>query len=201
MLSDCAVISSDIFFSSKRDASFSVELDDDDLLTAADNMLDLSSRMYWTSLFPIPALHSRKIIKRATYVPPYSSVQSHCTQSTLTFTPHSQKQTMFFQKSIISFVAVAALAASVSASSIAARQGVQCPAGLESYCCPQPIPFSSLPSGPQGALPGAAPNLDQSKEVCENFTTPPGQGSWYDSVFPPPFFFLPASHEMANAPL
>ena len=110
---------------------------------------------------------------------------------------------MFFQKSIIPFVAVAALAASVSASSIAARQGVQCPAGLTAYCCPQPIPFSSLPSGPQGALPGAAPNLDQSKEVCENFTTPPGQGSWYDSVFPPPLFFgfLPASHEMANAPL
>ena len=81
-----------IYFSSKRYASFSVELDDDDLLTAADNMLDLSSRMYWTSLFPIPTLHGRKVIKRAVHVPPYSSVQSNPTktQSTLTFTPHSQ---------------------------------------------------------------------------------------------------------------
>jgi hypothetical protein len=100
---------------------------------------------------------------------------------------------MFFQKSIISFVAVAALAASVSASSIAARQAVQCPAGLEAYCCPQPLPFTSLPSGPQGALPGAAPSLDQSKEVCENFSTPSGTG-WY-CVFPPLFF----SHRMNMA--
>ena len=94
---------------------------------------------------------------------------------------------MFFQKSIISFVAVAALAASVSASSIAARQsGVQCPAGLTAYCCPQPLPFSSLPAGPQGALPSAAPSLDQSKEVCENFSTPPSGQAWY-CTFPPPF--------------
>ena len=93
---------------------------------------------------------------------------------------------MFFQKSIISFVAVATLAASVSASSIAARQGVQCPAGLTAYCCPQPLPFSSLPAGPQGALPSAAPSLDQSKEVCENFSTPPSGQAWY-CTFPPPF--------------
>ena len=92
---------------------------------------------------------------------------------------------MFFQKSIISLVAAIALATSVSASSIAARQ-VQCPAGLTSYCCPSPIPFSSLPDGPKGQLPNAAPGLDQSKEVCENFSSPPGTG-WY-CVLPPLLF-------------
>ena len=105
---------------------------------------------------------------------------------------------MLFQKSIISFVAAITLASSVSAFSIAARDGSpQCPAGLTPYCCTQAIPFSSLDQGPKTALPGAASDLDQSKPVCVGGAAPPAQG-W--CVFPPPFFF-PAWHEMANAPL
>ena len=101
---------------------------------------------------------------------------------------------MFFQKSIISFVAVAALAAGVSASSIAARQAVQCSGSLTPYCCPQPLPFTNLPSGPQSGLPSAAPGLDQSQELCENFSTPPSGQPWYC------VFYLHIFSRIANAP-
>ena len=98
---------------------------------------------------------------------------------------------MLFQKSFISFVAAIALATSVSASFIAARDIVpQCPAGLTPYCCTSSPSFSGLGDAPKEALTNNG-GVDQSKPLCEGCSTPPVQG-WY-------CVFFPYRMKMANA--
>ena len=141
-------------------------------------------QVHWSSpTFSFSHQAWTKSYKRATYIPPYSSVPSHSTHQE-DYNRLPTFSTMLFHKSVVSFVTAIALASSVTAfakpgpARLARAGPPSCLNGGTPTCCNSIASFSSLPQNVQTALTNADPSLNQGLNVGLTCTTA-GSQAWY----------------------